>query len=469
MKSLKKRTHKTFNSLTDETRWIMYDWANSVFAVSVMSGFFPILFRQYWAKDLASEKVTLYLGLTNSALSLLLFFLLPVMGYLLDFKFKKPQRLLFFTALFGSVFTSLLYFAGLGEFKKSLVFYSIAFVFFALGNTQYDSLLLKILNKKHIRIKDPNKDPNKDQRKDPKRTDKETNKKLNCRAQDKAQKALELDRLSSLGYMFGYIGGGVGLLLQSLVIVFHKEFGFSSPLEPVKFAFFTTGLWWILFSSPLLKIDLEGVVNNKTLKVFTDKPKKFFRESYQFLRSLPKKTLLFLAAFFLYIDVVYTAYKMAADFGLSLGLSQNQMIAALLYVQVVGAPGAYLMLFIAKRFKTSISLYFGLMCYAVVLLLSPFTKGPLMFFTLATFIGLAQGGIQSLSRSYFSSLLPEDKQGLGFGFLNVFGKLSAVLGPLIMGLCSYLLKSPTYSVLSLFPLLFLGAVLLYRSFEEPSV
>ncbi len=417
------------NSLTDESRWILYDWANSVFAVSVMSGFFPILFRKYWAKDLASEHVTLYLGITNSSLSLLLFFLLPVMGYFLDFKSKNPQRLLFFTALLGSVFTSLLYFAEFGEFKKALIYYGIAFIFFALGNTQYDSLLLKIVKKNHV-------------------------------------KTFDLDRLSSLGYMFGYIGGGVGLLLQSLVIIFHKDLGFSSPLEPVKLAFITTGIWWIFFSTPLLKINLRPLVNNTPTNDLTQKTQNFFKESYLFLRTLPKKTLLFLAAFFLYIDVVYTAYKMAADFGLSLGLSQNQMIAALLYVQVVGAPGAYLMLMIARKFKTSTSLYFGLLCYAVVLLLSPFTKGPLMFFTLATFIGLAQGGIQSLSRSYFSSLLPQNKQGMGFGFLNVFGKLSAVLGPLVMGLCTYFFKSPTYSVLSLFPFLFLGALLLYLSFKE---
>jgi len=222
MNALKESAQKILklntNSLTDETRWIMYDWANSVFAVSVMSGFFPILFRQYWAKDLASERVTLYLGVTNSTLSLLLFFLLPVMGYFLDFKFKKPQRLLFFTALLGGVFTSLLYFAELGEFKEALIYYGIAFIFFALGNTQYDSLLLKILKKGRSTNSD-------------------------------------LDRLSSLGYMFGYIGGGLGLLLQSLVIVFHKELGFSSPLEPVKLAFITTGIWWVLFSTPLLKIN----------------------------------------------------------------------------------------------------------------------------------------------------------------------------------------------------------------------
>jgi UMF1 family MFS transporter len=123
-------------NFSNEHRWIVYDWANSVFAVSVMSGFFPLLFRKYWASNLESEEITLHLGLTNSLLSLSLFFLLPFLGYLLDHKIKSPQRLLFTTACLGALFTSTLFFVDQGEHFQALILYGFSFLFFALGNTQ---------------------------------------------------------------------------------------------------------------------------------------------------------------------------------------------------------------------------------------------------------------------------------------------------------------------------------------------
>ena len=416
--------------LSNERRWILYDWANSVFAVSVVSGFFPLLFRKYWAQSLESEQITLYLGLTNSILSFSLFFLLPFLGYLIDEKIKKPQNLLFITACLGGLLTSSLFFISQGKYIQALIYYGLSFLLFALGNTQYDGLLYKVASQKNLK---------------------------------------HLEKLSSWGFLFGYLGGGIGLLLQSLLIIFHRPLGFDSPLLPSKIAFLSTAVWWVVFSIPLLKLKLKSKLNtvrNEEKKHEEEKPSRFFLEALDFLKSLDKKTLLFLGAFFLYIDVIYTTYKMAADFGLAIGLTQNQLIAALLYVQIIAVPGTYLMLLVAQKFGTKSSLYFGLFCYGLVIVLSPLTHNPTMFFVLATFIGLAQGGIQSLSRSYFSSLIKKDKQGLGFGFLNVFGKLSAVLGPTIMGLTAHILKNHSLSVLSLFPFLILGSVMLHLSFKE---
>lgn len=402
---------------TDEKRWILYDFANSVFAVSVISGFFPILFRKYWAASLESETITLYLGMTNSLISLSLFFLLPYLGYLIDFKSKSQHKWLFTTACIGGLSTTLLFTVQENNHPLALFLYSFSFLFFAFGNTQCDGLLNKISSLKDLK---------------------------------------SLDKLSSLGYFWGYIGGGLSLLLQSLLIVFYKPLGFSSPLLPVKIAFITTGVWWILFSTPLLKMKLTSTPNDKS---------PFFKESLNFLKNLNKKTIFFLIGFFLYIDVVFTTFKMAVDFGLSLGLSQNHLILVLLYVQFIAAPGTYLMLWISKKFSTQTALFFGLICYGTVLCLSPLTESILMFLVLATFIGLAQGGLQSLSRSYFSSLINEKNQGLGFGFLNVFGKLSAILGPILVGLSAYAFTHK-YSVLSLIPFLVGGAYFLHLSFKE---
>lgn len=402
----------------DSKRWIAYDWANSVFATSIASTFFPILFRQYWAKDLKSSDVTLALGITNSSISFFLFLALPLLGYSIDQRIKEPHNFLFRTACVGGLFTAALFFVPENASLLSLILYALAFIFFALGNAQCDAMLTKLF---------------------------------------KSPQARELDKLSSLGYLYGYLGGGVLLFLQALLLIFYKHFGFSSPLMPAKLCFLSAGLWWILFSLPLLKI--ENLYPHKK------SPESFLKEVFSFLKSLNTKTLWFLAAFFLYIDVVYTTYKMAVDFGLSMGLSREHLIGVLLLVQFVGVPGTLFINFIAKRFGIDKALYLGLFFFGLVIAFSPFATNIYTFAGLALLIGLSQGGIQALSRSHFAHLIPHHQQGIGFGFLNVFGKLSAILGPVIVGLSAHFLGGNTYSVLTLLPMMIFGALFLKISFR----
>lgn len=415
MKALKKIVLNYDNA----KRWVTYDWANSVFATTVASAFFPIMLRNYWGKGLSSETVTLYLGLTSSAISLFLVFTLPILGHFLDHKIKKPQKLLFLTALVGGGLTMSLGFLNEGTYHIALLIYGACFVFFALGNTQCDGMLLKIA---------------------------------------KSNSPEELHSMSSRGYLFGYLGGGLLLLLQALMLIFHKNLGFESTLLPAKICFITAGLWWIGFSIPLL-----GIKNLK--ENAQQKSTSFFTNSLLFLKSIDKKTLFFLMGFFLYIDVVFTMYKMAVDFGLSLGLSQNHLIGILIYVQIVGVPGTLFMNWVSKKFSLEKALYLGILCYSTVVIISPFAKSILSFTALATLIGLAQGGLQALSRSHFASLMSKDQQGLGFGFLNVFGKLSAILGPLVVGISAKLMGENTYSILTLLPFLICGALFIRISFK----
>ncbi|MGH1468678.1 MAG: MFS transporter [Bdellovibrionales bacterium] len=408
-----------YRNFDNSKKWISYDWANSVFATSVASAFFPIMLRNYWAKGLPSEDVTLYLGLASSITAAFLTISLPFLGHAIDQIIKKPQRALFLTALIGGGFTSSLFFIKENSPLTALVIYIISFIFFAFGNTQCDGMLLKILKK-------PSHE--------------------------------ELNSLSSKGYLFGYLGGGTLLLLQSLTLVFHKSLGFSSPLLPAKLCFLTAGIWWILFSLPVLSIK-----NLNTQKVI---PENFFKNSWEFLKHLDKNTLFFLAGFFLYIDVVFTMYKMAVDFGLSMGISQNSLIMVLIYVQIIGVPGTLFMNWVAKKYKTQSAIYLGIFCYAVVVTASPFVKTVYSFTFLATFIGIAQGGLQALSRSHFATLIDKSKQGISFGFLNVFGKLSAILGPLVVGVAAKVLKGNTYSVLALLPFLLFSTLFTYLSFKK---
>lgn len=400
-------------------RWISYDWANSVFATSVAAAFFPIMLRNYWGQGLSSENVTLYLGLASSLTSLILAISLPFLGHAIDQKIKSPAKALFLTAFLGGALTLSLFFVKEGAYQLALMIYIISFILFAFGNTQYDGMLLKI-----------QPDSNSDQ----------------------------LNTLSSRGFLFGYLGGGLLLLLQSLLLIFHKQLGFSSTLLPAKLCFLSAGLWWISFSLPLLGI--------KKLKPIDSSSLSFFKNSYSFLKGLDKKTIFFLIAFFLYIDVVFTMYKMALDFGLSIGLEQNHLIMVLIFVQIVGAPGTLLMSWISKRFNIQTALYLGILCYAIVVCASPFVTNISSFVCLAALIGLGQGGLQALSRSHFSNIISGSKQGLGFGFLNVFGKLSAVLGPLVVGLSTKFLGGNTYSILTLLPFLILGTIFLKLSFKK---
>ncbi len=408
-------------NLNNPKRWVLYDFANSVFATSVASAFFPIVLRNYWGKGLLSEEITLYLGLASSATSLILVLFLPFLGHAIDQIINKPEKILFFTAVLGGGFTASLFFVQEGSYQVALALYVASFILFAFGNTQYDGIFLKI-------YKNP------------------SHKKLNT--------------LSSKGYLYGYLGGGLLLLLQSLTLVFYKNLGFSSPLMPVKLCFLTAGLWWIFFSIPLLGI--------KKLNNISNTPEKVFSNFLKFLKSLNKQTLLFLTGFFLYIDVVFTMYKMAIDFGLSMGISQNALIMVLIYVQIVGVPGTLFMNWVAKKYTTQAALYLGLLCYSIVVGFSPFITNIYSFTFLASFIGLSQGGLQALSRSHFATLINASQQGLSFGFLNVFGKLSAILGPLAVGVSAKLLGGNTYSVLILFPFLLAAVVFLHLSFKNSS-
>lgn len=406
--------------MTNEKRWLLYDWANSVFATSVVAAFFPIMLRSYWAKGVDSQTVTFSLGLTNSLISFLLFLILPLMGFAIDRKIKSHQKVLFLTALTGGLCVALLFFVNEGEKIKALILYGASFVFFALGNTQCDAMLVRL------------------QKENPKRN---------------------LGNLSSLGYLYGYLGGGLLLALQSLTLIFYKDLGFGSPLMPAKLCFLTAGLWWVLFSLPLLNIRFKSESLAKTKS-------SVLKDYKTFLLGLDKKGVLYLAAFFLYIDVVFTTYKMAVDFGLSMGLSQNHLIAILIYVQLIGVPGTLLMNKIADLFSVKTALYTGLTMFALVIACSPLVKSLWAFAALATFIGVSQGGVQALSRSHFAQITPEDQQGIGFSFINVFGKLSAIMGPMIVGLSAYLLEDNTYSFFTLLPLLLLGMWILHLSFKE---
>lgn len=398
-------------------KWALYDWANSVFGTSVIAGFFPIVLRNYWGKDLPPQEITFYLGTTNSLISLSVLFLAPAVGYLIDWKITNPHRLLFLFASLGSLFTACFGFIGESQLLTALLAFYFSFICFALGNTSYDSILVRV-----------------------------------------AADSKESQKLSSQGFLMGYLGGGVLLLLHGLLLIFYKELGFESTLMPVKIVFWTTGLWWIGFSLPLWNLALlpkDDAGERET--------RNFIKLSWRFFKSLDKPTKLFLLSYFLYIDVIYTTYKMAVDFGLGLGLNQQSLIGMLLYVQFIAAPGTWLVYKLSEIRSPIFAIVCGLLAYGVVFCFSPFVTTISHFMVMATLVGLAQGGIQALSRSHFANLIPRESQGIGFGLMNLVGKMSAIVGPVIVGLMAYATETNRWSFIVLTPLLVFGIILFLKS------
>ena len=397
--------------------WALYDWANSVFATVVIAGFFPVVFKQYWSSDLATEDSTFWLGSTNSLISFLIVLAAPILGSLADCKGWRKHLLLLCMAL-GVVATAGLYSVAAGAWQSALVLYGLALLGFMLANVFYDSLLLPVSEGKN------------------------------------------LDRNSSLGYAMGYLGGGVLLAVCVFISQQPTRFGFASSIDAVLFAFLLVAAWWLLFSVPLgLWVKEPRAVVVKVLHV-TD----LWRETRQTFRNCfaHREIRLFLLAYWIYIDGVDTIIFMAVDYGMALGFAVGDLITALLITQFVGFPAAIVFSRIGERIGVKRILLLAIAMYGLITIWGYFMTRPEEFYVLAVAIGLVQGGVQALSRSWFARLIPAERAAEYFGVYNMMGKAAAVLGPLLMGLVVMLTHNHRYSILSILIFFVVGFAILSK-------
>ena len=271
------------------------------------------------------------------------------------------------------------------------------------------------------------------------------------------------DLVSAFGYSLGYAGGGLLLLLNVAMVTNPARFGLAGPAEAVRLAFPMVAAWWVLFTVPCL------------LWVREEKPARPLaalaaaRAGWRELRATVAEVrkyrplVWFLLAYWLYIDGVNTIIKMAVDFGLSLGFPQQSLIAALLITQFVGFPAALAFGWLGKRIGARNGIFIAIAAYAGATVAAYWMREVAHFYLLAAVIGLVQGGIQSLSRSYYASLVPEGKQGEFFGFYNMMGKFAAVLGPTMVGVTALLTRDTRIGMLSVLVLFVGGAILLART------
>ena len=403
--------------------WAFYDWGNSAFATTVMAGFFPVFFSAYWAVGSSSEEATFYLGLANSIGSLIVALLAPFLGAIADWGSYKKRMLAFF-ALLGSVMTASLYILQMGSWPLAVFFYSVAVVGFSGANTFYDALLPFVASEKKV------------------------------------------DFVSSLGYSLGYIGGGLLFLVNVLMYLNHSWFGFASQESAIKACFVIVGIWWIVFTLPLLFIlKEEGRIDSLPLKKAIAKGLRITLTTIKSFRQL-KTIALFLVAYWLYIDGVDTIIRMAVNYGTSLNFPSESLIIALLITQFVAFPSALAYSSIGTRIGIKKALLVAIGAYTIIAILGYFMTTPLHFYLLAIIIGLFQGGIQALSRSYYTRLIPKQRSAEFFGFYNMLGKFAAIIGPLLMGVVTILTKSVRAGIFSLVALFVFGFILLYKVDEE---
>nr|WP_321294790.1 MFS transporter [uncultured Sphaerochaeta sp.] len=402
--------------------WALYDWANSAFATTVMAGFFPVFFTAYWAVGASSEQGTFYLGFANSLGSLIVALLAPFLGAIADWGSYK-KRLLAFFALLGSVMTASLFILSSGSWPLAVLFYSLGVVGFSGANTFYDALLPFVASEKKV------------------------------------------DFVSSLGYSLGYIGGGLLFLVNVLMFLNPSWFGIASQESAIKISFVIVGIWWVAFTIPLLVLVKEEQ-REKTLSL-RQSISRGLHVTTETIRSFRKlKTIaLFLAAYWLYIDGVDTIIRMAVNYGSSLNFPSDSLIIALLITQFVAFPAALGYSAFGKRIGVRQALMVAIAAYIIIAILGFFMTKVLHFYLLAICIGLFQGGIQALSRSYYTRLIPKERSAEFFGFFNMLGKFAAIIGPALMGIVTLMTGSTRMGILSLI-LLFVGGFLLLRLVNE---
>ncbi|HET6336175.1 MAG TPA: MFS transporter [Polyangiales bacterium] len=399
--------------------WAFYDVGNSAFTTTVMAGFFPLFFKQYWSAGANVTESTWNLGLANSLASVIVAVLAPILGAVADVGRAKKAWLAGFAAL-GCVATAGLFFVPQGNWPLAAAAYTLASIGFAGSLVFYDALIVSV-------------------------------------ASDE-----DSDRISSLGYALGYLGGGFLFALNVAMATKPSLFGLPSPSAGVRWSFITVAIWWAVFTIPLMTRvhERHTPVRAKSARPVADALKQVV-VTMRRVREL-RPVWMFLLAYWLYIDAVDTVIRMAVDYGLSLGLPSNSLIVALLITQFVGFPAAILFAKLASKIGTRRGILIGLVVYIGVTIFGFFMTTASEFYALAVVIGLVQGGVQALSRSYFSRLIPPEEAGEFFGFYNMLGKFAAVIGPTLMGVVGLLTGSPRFGILSLIVLLVAGGYLLMR-------
>ena len=397
--------------------WALYDWANSSFATTVMVVFFPLFFKQYLAPDQLATTSTFWLGIANGVSSFVLAIMAPWLGALADRGSAHLRFLLTFTAI-GVIPTALLAFVGPGSWITAAVLFAVASLGFWGGLIFYDSMLVKIAPPGHI------------------------------------------DSVSGFGYALGYLSGGMLLAINSLMYAKPQLFGLATPEAGIRASFIMVAVWWALFAIPIFrnapKSEARAPIGaGRALREGFEELIRTFKEVRKY-----RAVILFLFAYWMYIDGVNTIMKMAVDYGLALGFPASSLISGILMIQFIGFPATLLFGALGDRVSPLVGIFVGIGVYCAVTFYAVVMTSVSEFYVMAAAIGCVQGATQAMSRSYYGRLIPRERAGEFFGFYNMMGKFAAVLGPLLMGTTALLTGNSRMALLSVALLFAGGAVML---------
>lgn len=404
----------------EEWSWILYDWANSAFVMTVLSTILPIYFTSMVGESgISRDMASSYWGYLNSFASIIIAILSPIMGSLADYMGLKKKLFAIFSML-GVIFTGILAIVPYGNWQFLMLIYVISLLGFSLGNVFYDSFLTDVSS---------------DDR---------------------------MDMVSSWGYAMGYIGSTIPFIVcMGLIIASQNDIIALSIVSATRVSFVLTAIWWFIFTLPMLR-NVDQIHGKTYEKIQIKDSIRKVRESFVRVKS-NRAAFLFLCAYFFYIDGVDTIIRMATSFGTALGIDSSTLLIILLVTQFIAFPFAIIYGKLSQKYEVKKILLFGIGIYIIICIYAFFMNSAREFWILAIMVGSAQGGMQALSRSYFAKLIPKENSNEFFGFYNIFGKFAAIIGPFMIAVTTQLTGDVRNGVLSLIILFIVGGYLLIRT------
>lgn len=397
-----------------ERDWVLYDVGNSALFM-LITALIPLYFNSILEGSQASDNIVVIWANAQTITSIIVAILMPVLGSFADYPGRKVR---FFNTFFIMGLLGCLALAIPMGPTPFLVVFVLMNIGLNASLTFYDAMLVDVTTEE------------------------------------------KMDVVSSSGYAWGYIGSVVPFILSVVVFMAPGIFGISESWGQ-RLPFILTGVWWLLFTIPMLR----SYKQKYSKPIDQISVKKTFVSLYKTAKDIKKDRRLFVyvLAYFFYIDGVHTVISMSASYGIALNIKSDAMLLAFLLTQFVAFPSAIIYGRLANKFGCLKMVRIAVAAYVVgVLFAAFFLKTALEFFMLAVLIGLFQGGVQALSRSYFGKIIPKDRSNEYYGFFNIFGRCASIVGTIVVGFVTYITSNSSIGVLSIGILLIVGYVLLMQ-------
>ncbi|MFS0727218.1 MFS transporter [Paenibacillus sp. 1P07SE] len=397
--------------------WLMYDFANSAFATTMLAAVLPVFYESVAGRGLTGNQAEIYWANTQTIAMLCVAIISPILGAVADHIGAKVRFLRMF-ALMGALASSAMAFVGEGGWLLASMLTIIGSIGFSAGNTFYDALLPELVDERRR------------------------------------------DDVSSRGYAYGYIGGGLLLAVNVAMIEGWTWFGFPDRTFATQAAFFTVGIWWFIFALPLFRhVKDTPKAHGERAGAIARAALRRLGQTLRGIAGFPE-LLKYMISYWFFNNGINTVIIMATIYGSGIGIEMRHLIIALLITQFVGFPATLAFGKIALRTGAKPALYASLLIYIVIVSLGYFMASAAHFYALAIMVGLVQGGSQALARSLYANLVPPSKAAEFFGFLSLSGKFSSVAGPLLFSIVGTLTGSSRLAILSLVAFFIIGIVLL---------